>query len=191
MCRLTQFSSCFFVQIATAYIGPDRFDIYDVLRSPYQTLASYKRMLTDESSYEAQHPAVFEPDRIVFTNGVLQSRRSSEAVFYEMFVHPAMFAHKNPENIAVVGFGDGAILRELLKHKTVKRVVLLEYEEALLNFSMTYFPQYHDCSFLGSDYTNCLDDPRVTTYYGDVAQWFAEQDDKTDVSFDVIVFDEA
>jgi spermidine synthase len=173
------------------YIGPDRIDIYDVLRAPYQTLASYKRMLTDKSSYEAQHPAVFEPDRIGFTNGVLQTRRSSGAAFYEMFVHPAMFAHRNPKHIAVVGFGDGAIFREVLKHKNVESVVLLDYEEALLDLTLKHFPEYNDCSFLGSGNENCLEDPRVTMYYGDVTEWFAgDKDAKTDFAFDVIILDE-
>lgn len=177
-------------EIASVYIGTDRIDIYDVLRSPYQTLDAYKRMLKDEKSYEAQHPKVFEPDRIVFTNGVLQSRRSSEAAFYEMLVHPAMFAHENPKRVAVIGFGDGAILRETLKHKSVEQVFLIDYDYDLLNLTMTHFPEYHDCSFLPGDNKNCLQDPRVITYDSDVEQWFLEKSEKTNGMFDVVILDE-
>lgn len=151
---------------------------------------SYKRMLQDRTSYEAQHPQVFEPDRIVFTNGVLQSRRSSGAAFYEMFVHPALFAHENPKRVAVIGFGDGAILRETLKHKSVEQVVVIDYDEALLNLTMTHFPEYHDCSFLEGNNKNCLKDPRVTTYYGDAVDWFDDQSSHTAVIFDVIIVDD-
>lgn len=147
-------------------------------------------MLTDATSYEAQNPVVFEPDRIAFTNGVLQSRRSSGTAFYEMFVHPAMFAHRNPKRVAAIGFGDGAILRELLKHKNVEQMMMLEYEEELLNLTMKHFPEYHDCSFLGSDKANCLDDPRVTTHYGDIEKWFGDHQDSTAVKFDVVILDE-
>ncbi len=147
-------------------------------------------MMYDETSYEAQHPQVFEPDRIVFTNGVLQSRRSSGAAFYEMFVHPALFAHHNPKRVAVIGFGDGAILRETLKHKSIEQVVVMDYDEALLNLTMAHFPEYHDCSFLEGDNKNCLHDPRVTTYYGDAVDWFVDETDETDVTFDVIIVDD-
>lgn len=177
-------------EIASIFIGSDRIDIYDVLRSPYQTLESYKRMLKDNKSYEAQHPKVFEPDRIVFTNGVLQSRRSSEAAFYEMLVHPAMFAHDNPKRVAVIGFGDGAILRETLKHKSVEQVFMIDYDYDLLNLTMTHFPEYHDCSFLSGHNKNCLQDPRVITYDGEVENWFLEKSERTNVLFDVIILDE-
>ena len=179
------------------YIGPDRVDIYDVLRAPYQTLESYQRMLMDESSYEAQHPAIYQPDRISFTNGVLQARRFSGAAFYEMLVHPAMFAHHNPRHVVVIGFGDGAILREVLKHKTVERVLLLEDKEEWLDLTLKHFPEYQDCSYLGGagaggagTYKSCMDDPRVTTYYGDMKEWFAQENDKPDILFDVIILAE-
>lgn len=165
-------------------------DIYDVLRAPYQTLDSYKRMQKDQTSYEAQHPKVFEPDRIVFTNGVLQSRRSSEAAFYEMLVHPAMFAHEKPKRVAVIGFGDGAILREALKHKSVEQVFLIDYDYDLLNLTMKHFPEYHDCSFLVGNNKNCLRDPRVVTYVGDVDNWLMEKAEEIHAMFDVIIMDE-
>lgn len=112
------------------------------------------------------------------------------AAFYEMFVHPAMFTHHNPRQVAVVGFGDGAILREVLKHKSVEQVVLLDYDEALLNLTTQHFPEYNDCSFLMGPIKNCLDDPRVITYYGDTLDWFNDENKKTDVRFDVIIVDE-
>lgn len=162
-------------------MAKSRIDIYDVLRSPYQTLEAYKRLLSDPTSYEAQRPLVFQPDRIVFYNGVLQTRRSSAAVLYEMFVHPVMFAHRKPRHVAVLGFEDGAIVREVLKHKSVEEVVLLEYDEVLLNMTMQYFPEYVNCTFLGNtDSSNCMDDPRVTRRFDAIET----------STFDVIIVDE-
>jgi len=177
-------------QIASVYVGSDRIDIYDVLRSPYQTLESYKRLLTDEASYEAQNPQVFEPDRIVFANGVLQSRRSSVATYYEMLVHPAMFAHDGPKRVAILGIADGALVREILRHKSVEQVVLWEYNEALMNLTAEHFPEYNDCSFLTGSIQTCLDDPRVIKYKSNPMVWFADEDEETNSKFDVIILDD-
>lgn len=179
-------------------IGSDRIDIYDVLRPGFQTLSSYEASVSDDnengpgnsslSSYEAQHKAMFQPDRIVFINGVLQSRRMGEASFYELLVHPAMFSHSNPKTVAVIGFGDGVVLREILKHNTVERVIVIDYEEGLWNLIHQHLPQYHDCSSLVGGTTNCLDDPRRSiTFYDTVAAAIANE---TNTVFDVIIMDD-
>jgi spermidine synthase len=123
---------------------------------------------------------MFQPDRILFYNGVLQIRNSSAAALYEMYVHPAMLTHRNPRRVAVLGFEDGTMIREVLKHKSVEKVVLLKYDELLLNMTMEYFPEYNDCTFLGNKKANCMDDPRVTNQQAEV--------DKA--AFDVIIVDE-
>lgn len=112
------------------------------------------------------------------------------AEYYEMLVHPAIFAHDNPKHLAVVGFGDGAILREALKHKSIQRVVLLEYDEALLNLTTAHFPEYDDCSYLKGPNKKCLQDPRVTIYYGDTLEWFEDEGSDNNINFDVIIVDD-
>merc|ERR1712151_324605 len=59
--------------------------------------------------------------------------------FYESLVHPALFAHENPKQVAVFG-GDGATLREVLKHRTVEKVILVVPKANLIDTSKEYFP---------------------------------------------------
>ena len=61
-------------------------DVYDVLRPGAQSLELYKKSLMNESSYEAQNSELFAPDRIVFLDGVLQSRRSGDAAYHGMYL---------------------------------------------------------------------------------------------------------
>eukprot|EP00934_Nitzschia_sp_Nitz4_P009237 Nitzschia sp. Nitz4//scaffold196_size54656//39781//42046//NITZ4_006645-RA/size54656-augustus-gene-0.43-mRNA-1//-1//CDS//3329540444//9227//frame0 len=172
-------------EIISTRVGKDRVDIYDVLRPGFQSLSSYERSLEGGLSYEATHKGNFAPDRIVFVNGVLQSRTSGEASFYELLVHPPMFAHPNPRTIAIVGFGDGAILREVLKHNTVEKVIMVDFDDGFVNLTRQHFPNYYNCDFL--EVKDCLADPRVQIYYDNLTTLFGEQ---ANVVFDVIIMDD-
>jgi spermidine synthase len=181
-------------QIASVDTGHQRVDIYDVLRPQVQTLESYKRSLRNDDSYESQNPASFQPDRIVFIDGVLQSRRFGEVAYHESFVHPAMFAHKHPGRVAVIGGGDGAILREVLKHSTVKEVVFIEKDDKIINLTKEHVPEYSDCGSLLGVTKNCYDDPRVQIVHLDLKKWLTERfsgkGEEMEEAFDVIIMDE-
>lgn len=167
--------------------------IYDVLRPNIQSLEAYKKSLTNDGSYEANNPELFEPDRIVYLDGVLQSRRSGEAAYHETLIHPSMFAHKNPKRVAIIGGGEGASLREVLKHKTVEKVYMIEIDEIMVEVSRKYIPSWSDCSMLEGSAPSCFDDPRVVVQYIDAFQWFIDHypADKPAIlePFDVIIMD--
>jgi spermidine synthase len=121
-----------------------------------------------------------------------------------------MFAHVHPRRILIIGGGDGAILREVLKHRCVEEVVMIEEDESMMNLTKTYFPEYSDCSSLVGVPSNCFDDPRVEIVYQDLSEWFVEEfekdketeeedgddeeeggdDEDDDEPFDVIIMDE-
>lgn len=46
-----------------------------------------------------------------------------------MITHLALNAHPNPENVLVIGGGDGGVLREVVKHDTVKKAILCDIDE--------------------------------------------------------------
>ncbi|KAG7357527.1 spermine/spermidine synthase domain containing protein [Nitzschia inconspicua] len=170
-----------------------RIDVYDVLRPTYQTFESYKRSLQNDNSYESQYKEIFQPDRILYVNGVLQSRRSAEVPYHEALVHPGMFAHDNPKRVLLLSCGGGAALREVLKHKTVEKVVMIEEEKQLVSITRELFPEYSDCSTnQGVASANCFDDSRVEVIYSDIFDW-AEKENKgyTGDAFDVIILDDS
>lgn len=49
-----------------------------------------------------------------------------------MITHLPMSSHPNPEKVLVIGGGDGGVVREVLKHDTVKEVVLCDIDEVHL-----------------------------------------------------------
>ena len=166
-----------------------RIDVYDVLRPVLQNFESYKRSLLDDGSYESRYKEIFRPDRILFLNGVLESRRSAEIPYHEALVHPAMVAHKSPSRVLMLNCGGGAALREVLKHKGLERVVMVEEYTEVVQVTTEFFPEYYDCGIIQGITKNCMDDPRVELIYDDVFDWAVLQKD-TGNEFDVIIMDD-
>lgn len=78
--------------------------------------------------------------RILVLDGVVQITERDEFFYHEMLAHVVMNAHPGPENIVVIGGGDGGTVREVIKHKTVKKVYFIEIDEEVINVSKKYFP---------------------------------------------------
>merc|ERR1719162_707129 len=106
-------------EIATVQSNFQRIDIWDFLN--FQSQRNYTHSLksvSGDDSYYAQHPELFVPDRVVFLDGVTQSFKTDDEGYHETLVQPAMFAHQNPRRAAIIGGGEGATLREVLRHNT-------------------------------------------------------------------------
>ena len=93
----------------------------------------HEKSLSNDGSYESLHPEFFVPDKILFLDGVEQSSLEGEAAYHEALVHPAMITHTNPKRILIIGGGEGATLREVLRHKSVEDVVMVDIDEELVN----------------------------------------------------------
>lgn len=46
-----------------------------------------------------------------------------------MITHIPIASHPDPKSILVVGGGDGGVIREALKHKSVEKVTLVDIDE--------------------------------------------------------------
>ena len=187
-------SSCF-DQIASIQTDYQTMDVYDVFRPGRHDMESYEKSLSNDGSYEDLHQELFEPDRLVYLDGVVQSCKTGDAAYHEALVHPAMFAHENPKRVAIVGGGEGATLREVLKHNTVEKVIMIDIDEQMVELSKKVLPYWSDCSMLQDSTKSCFDDPRVETYFLDAFKWFIDRfsdeksDDFDELPFDVIIMD--
>jgi spermidine synthase len=190
---LSLFPPLLLPQLASVQTVFQRIDIYDVIYSRYHELENYLKSLTNNGSYENRNKDLYTPERIVLLDGVLQSRSSGEATYHEALVHPAMFAHPNPKRVAIIGGGEGATLREVLKHNTVRDAVMIEIDEVMVKVSRQYIPSWNDCSDLVGSSGWCGDDPRAQIYYEDALKWFMDRfpgkGEATEEPFDVIIMD--
>ena len=156
------------------------------------SLASYERSMSNDGSFESENPQFFSADKELYLDGVLQSSLIGEAAYHEALVHPSMITHPDPKRVAIIGGGEGATLREVLKHKSVEEVVMVEIDEELVELCKTFLPEWSDCSDVeGRDAKSCFDDSRAKVVFIDAFQWFIDTfgDGAKAEKFDVIIMD--
>lgn len=90
-------------------------------------------------------------------DGMVMTTVRDEFVYHEMVAHPALFTHPNPKHVLVVGGGDGGVIREILKHPSVEKAVLVDIDGKVIEYSKKYLPSIA-CG---------LDDPRVEVIVND------------------------
>jgi len=109
-------------------------------------------------------------------DGKVQSSENDEFIYHEALVHPAMLTHPKPEKVFIAGGGEGATLREVLTHKSVRKVTMVDLDKEVIDVCRRFLPSFHRNSF---------DDPRLELDFGDARQYLEESNDR----FDVIVID--
>ncbi|EGG12323.1 uncharacterized protein MELLADRAFT_28197, partial [Melampsora larici-populina 98AG31] len=112
---------------------------------------------------------------VLVLDGAIQCVEIDEFSYQEMIAHIPLNSHPNPEHFLVIGGGDGGVLREVLKHPSVKTAVLCDIDEAFPRVSKDYLPHMA----VG------VNDPRVTLFIRDGFQALRDQVGK----FDVIITD--
>lgn len=151
-------------------------DIYEVMDPDSRDLESYHKSLSggddDSSSYESMHPELFVPNKVLFLDGVQQSTLYGDAPYHESIVHPAMFTHANPKRVAIIGGGEGATLREALKHNTIEKAVMIEIDAGVVELSREYLKEWSDCSDLVGSTNDCFEDSRAEVLYEDAMKYF-------------------
>ncbi len=109
-------------------------------------------------------------------DGKIQSSEADEFIYHEALVHPAMLTHPQPETIFIAGGGEGATLREVLAHKTVKRAVMVDIDEEVVNLCRRLLPSWHQ---------NAFADPKTELHFADARKYLEKSSEK----FDVIIID--
>ena len=136
------------------------------------------KMILDTKT-EYQHMQFFETKglgKILVLDGATQLTTWDEFVYHEMMAHVPVMAHGSAENVLIIGGGDGGIAEEVLKHDTVKRLTMVEIDEAVIDFAREHLPEVHG---------NAFDDPRFNLVIGDGMKHVQE----TSQRYDVIIVD--
>ncbi|MEM3166790.1 MAG: spermidine synthase, partial [Candidatus Methanomethylicia archaeon] len=89
----------------------------------YKMLEVKDKITYTQSKYQKIEVIEFEEyGKCLVLDNLIQLSEKDECLYHEMHVHPALISHEKPEKILIIGGGDGGVLREVLKHKTVKEV---------------------------------------------------------------------
>lgn len=132
-----------------------------------------------ETKTEHQDLVLFENrhfGKVLMLDGATQVTTADEFVYHEMMTHVPILAHGKARDVLIVGGGDCGIAEEVLKHKAVKRLVQVEIDQSVVDFSKEHFPE-----FTGP----VLSDKRFELVIADGMKYVAE----TDRRFDVVIVD--
>lgn len=112
----------------------------------------------------------------LFLDGVIQSSEDDEALYHELLAQPALLRHPEPRDVLVLGGGEGAVLREVLVHRSVRSCTMVDIDPELVELSRQHLQQWHRGAF---------EDPRVRVVAAD-GRRFIETDDGF---YDIVIVD--
>jgi spermidine synthase len=114
--------------------------------------------------------------KMLILDGKIQSAALDEHIYHETLVHPAMLLHPNPRRILILGGGEGATLREVLRYRSVEEAAMVDLDEEVVTLSRQHLPEWSGGAF---------EDPRATVVCEDARQFL-----KRPIGpFDVIIQD--
>jgi spermidine synthase len=113
--------------------------------------------------------------KLLLIDGMTMVSERDEFVYHEMIAHVPLFLHPKPKRVLVIGGGDGGSVREVLKHKSVEKCVLVEIDALVVDASRKYIPLT----------ASKLSDKRSVVRIEDGVKFVKETDER----FDVIIVD--
>ncbi|WFO75169.1 polyamine aminopropyltransferase [Desulfurococcaceae archaeon MEX13E-LK6-19] len=143
------------------------------------TILKVKKILvTTKTKYQDVVIADLEDyGRALILDNYVQSSEADEYIYHEVLVHPALVTHPNPRKVLIIGGGEGATLREVLKHNTVEEAVMVDIDGEVVEFAKKYLEYMHKGSF---------SNPKAKIVIMDGKEYVKKTPDKT---FDVVIMD--
>lgn len=118
----------------------------------------------------------FRFGKALILDGKIQSSIADEFIYHEALVHPLLLSLDKPEKVLILGGGEGATLREVLKHKSVRSATMVDIDPVVIEFAKKYLQEWHQGAF---------DNPRTNLVIEDGYKFIKE----TRETYDTIVID--
>ena len=112
----------------------------------------------------------------VALDGDVQSCEADEAVYHEALVHPALLLHPGPRRVLVMGGGEGATVREVLRHPCVEKVCMVDLDREFVDLCRNLLPDWN---------AGVFEDPRVELRCEDIHDYLQATDER----FDAVIGD--
>jgi spermidine synthase len=135
-------------------------ELYYAGRTPFQSVAVLRTQVFG---------------KMLVLDGDTQSSQADEKIYHESLVHPALAASAKRGEVLILGGGEGATLREVLRHPDVTRCTMVDIDGEVVELSKKYLAEWSAGAF---------DDPRANVIIGDALSYI-----KQPGTFDTIVSD--
>ncbi len=133
-----------------------------------------------EAQTKFQHAEIMETPaygKVLVLDGRIQSSQAEDFIYHEALVHPGMLASERaPESGLVIGGGEGATLREILRYPSIRRAVMVDIDGEVVELCKKHLPEMHQGAF---------EDARSELRHEDARAYL----EKTSERFDFITID--
>jgi len=156
---------------------PDKWFYDRVNRNLIQLHSIEEVLYTGQSKFQSiQIIGTGSFGKCLVLDGKIQSSEVDEIIYHEALVQPAMIIHPCPETVFIAGGGEGATIREVLSHTTVKRAVMVDIDEEVVAICQKFLPNHSQGSF---------EDRRSELHHVDARDYLANSEGL----FDIIIID--
>ncbi|QCO70773.1 polyamine aminopropyltransferase [Buchnera aphidicola] len=114
--------------------------------------------------------------KVMAIDDIVQTTERDEFIYHEMLTHVPIFSHGSIKNVLIIGGGDGGILREVCRHKTIENITMVEIDINIIDLCKKYFPNHSN---------NAYEDSRLKLIIDDGLNFTKKTKDK----FDLIISD--
>ncbi len=121
---------------------------------------------------------LYKYGKSLIIDGRIQSSERFEWIYHEALVHPAMVTHPEPSRVLVIGGGEGATAREVLRHGCVDEVHMVDIDAEVVAVCRDLLPSMNEGVF---------EDPRFSLIVSDGRRFLETL--REEVKYDVIVVD--
>ncbi|MBI4256057.1 MAG: polyamine aminopropyltransferase [Candidatus Rokubacteria bacterium] len=133
-----------------------------------------------EAQTRFQHVEIMQTadyGKALVLDGRIQSSQADEFIYHDALVHPGMLATEAaPQSALVIGGGEGATLREILKYPSIRRALMVDIDGEVVDLCKKHLPEMHQGAF---------DDARAEVRHEDARAYL----EKTSDRFDFITID--
>ncbi|MCX6567132.1 MAG: polyamine aminopropyltransferase [Candidatus Aminicenantes bacterium] len=103
-----------------------------------------KRVVVPEKPTGFQKLMILDTERfgrVLVLDGIVQLTEEDEGIYHEWIgLWPLFAREKTPENVLIIGGGDGGVAREVLRHPGVKSVTMAEIDQVVVDTCREHLP---------------------------------------------------
>jgi spermidine synthase len=117
--------------------------------------------------------------KVLVLDGRIQSSQADEFIYHDALVHPGMLTTESPPRTAlIIGGGEGATLREVLRYPSITRAVMVDIDGEVVDLCRRHLAEMHRGAF---------DDRRAELRHEDARGYLEKTADRFDfISIDLV-----
>ena len=138
---------------------------------------------TGDVFYDVQSPfqrvrilESYKYGKMLALDDMVMTTEKDEFHYHEMISHPALFSLNQAKNVLVIGGGDGGTIREVLRHKSIETVTMVEIDGHVIEACKEHLPNI----------ASSFNDPKLTLIVDDGIAYIKNAQANT---FDLIIVD--